>query len=371
MKKYLIVAVTLLLSVCLMSGCVISDYERAEALFNEGRIDSARLIYKQIVDNGGYKDSADKLLECTYMLANQFAEEENYVKAVGALYLCEGYKNSDELKTEYTLKELQNVRKGDTVYYGTYKYGENGSAPLSWTVLGINGYDILLLCDNVVEIMDFGEGRFDYEWESSIPRQWLNNEFYNLAFSSYEKKLIQKMITSDETSDMVFLLSAEEVDYFLLSNNRVNENRGASTAWWTRSYASGGWNSLVMSGGALLVWGTSPNLSEKYVLSFYEVGVRPVICINIDESTHVDAQNMSRFGIDSNKDLYISGGEWESNHPSSSGSSGSTSKKCIVCNGTGHVRYYYGSSDLEAILSGHDPYTIGECTSCNGTGKDR
>jgi len=42
---------------------------------------------------------------------------------------------------------------------------------------------------------------------------------------------------------------------------------------------------------------------------------------------------------------------------------------CPFCNGTGSVRYYYGSSNLEAILSDHDPYTVGECTSCEGKGK--
>lgn len=44
-------------------------------------------------------------------------------------------------------------------------------------------------------------------------------------------------------------------------------------------------------------------------------------------------------------------------------------EKCIVCNGTGYVRYYYGESDLEAYLTGHDPYTVGECTSCDGEGE--
>lgn len=53
-----------------------------------------------------------------------------------------------------------------------------------------------------------------------------------------------------------------------------------------------------------------------------------------------------------------------SNNNNSSGT-----KKCINCNGTGTVKYYYGSSDLEAILSGHDPYTFGPCGMCNGTGK--
>lgn len=43
--------------------------------------------------------------------------------------------------------------------------------------------------------------------------------------------------------------------------------------------------------------------------------------------------------------------------------------KCINCNGTGVAKFYYGSSDLEAILSGHDPYTYGDCPLCRGTGK--
>lgn len=53
----------------------------------------------------------------------------------------------------------------------------------------------------------------------------------------------------------------------------------------------------------------------------------------------------------------------------SSSSSIDLGEKCYVCNGTGVVRYNYGSSDLEAILSGHDPYTYGQCSSCGGTGR--
>ena len=45
--------------------------------------------------------------------------------------------------------------------------------------------------------------------------------------------------------------------------------------------------------------------------------------------------------------------------------------ECISCNGTGLVKYYYGGSDLEAVLSGHDPYTVKKCTICNETGKKK
>lgn len=53
----------------------------------------------------------------------------------------------------------------------------------------------------------------------------------------------------------------------------------------------------------------------------------------------------------------------------SSVSSVTTQKvKCSNCGGTGIVKYYYGSSAVEAYLSGHNDYEWGTCGSCNGTG---
>ncbi len=44
-------------------------------------------------------------------------------------------------------------------------------------------------------------------------------------------------------------------------------------------------------------------------------------------------------------------------------------KKCEVCNGTGLVKFMHCESDLEAILSGYEPYTIQKCYKCDGEGK--
>ena len=54
---------------------------------------------------------------------------------------------------------------------------------------------------------------------------------------------------------------------------------------------------------------------------------------------------------------------------SSTNSSNKNKNKCIVCNGTGYVKYNYGDSDLQAYLDGYDHYTVGKCTSCNGSGR--
>ena len=51
------------------------------------------------------------------------------------------------------------------------------------------------------------------------------------------------------------------------------------------------------------------------------------------------------------------------------GGGSSSSGVCPNCGGTGYVRFYYGDSDLEAILSGHDPYELGVCPMCHGKGR--
>ena len=74
------------------------------------------------------------------------------------------------------------------------------------------------------------------------------------------------------------------------------------------------------------------------------------------------------FGIRKNGEVVFSkstGLEKEYN----SGGSGDGSGKCEWCNGTGAVKYYYGDSDLQAALEGHDASWYGVCGSCGGDGK--
>lgn len=183
------------------------------------------------------------------------------------------------------------------------------------------------------------------------------------------------MITSDNTEDMVFLLSAEEARGFFSSDDsrvayateyvrkmsfHVYEGKGR---WWTRSI------STASDGKGVVIVQTDGNVrSAGCIPDANDVFVRPVVALNISGNTIPDAQNMSIFGYDSNHDLDNEPDEWSNENYGSS--SGSSSGKCIVCNGTGYVKFYYGNSDLEAWLSGHDPYTFVVCSSCGGTGKD-
>lgn len=94
---------------------------------------------------------------------------------------------------------------------------ENGLELLSWIVLDSYGDNLLLLSEYIIEAKEFYW--WSYYWEDSDIREWLNDDFLNKSFSDDEKSMIQKMITSDKTEDIVFLLSAEEARGFFSSDS--------------------------------------------------------------------------------------------------------------------------------------------------------
>jgi len=334
---------------------------------------------------GEFKDAPERTVEVGYILANQFAANENYGEAVKLFASFGDYKNSIALKTECVSRLLNNASVGDIVYFGTYEQdgnAENGAEPISWIVLGKTDDHCLLLSEYIIEKMRYGEREYSHFWKTSSARAWLNDEFCQGAFSADENNMIQNMITSDETEDRLFLLSAEEARGLFPSDDQriafITEYMDSQDfegiygyegqgAWWTRSVstASNGKGVVIVTvGGSVRSTGCAPNVPNQY--SSQDVGMRPALCISLSGETTAEAQNMSLFGVDSNRDLDNEPNKWRGG---SSGGYSNSGGKCAICNGTGYVRYYYGSSDLEAWLSGHDAYTVGQCTSCGGTGK--
>lgn len=84
-----------------------------------------------------------------------------------------------------------------------------------------------------------------------------------------------------------------------------------------------------------------------------------MICLSLSGKTTDEALNLELFGYPSDMDLFDT--ELESEGSSLEG-------KCPACNGSGTIRYNYGSSDLEAWLTGHDAYTLDTCPMCHGRG---
>ncbi|MBQ4562724.1 MAG: hypothetical protein IJA55_10395 [Clostridia bacterium] len=154
--------------------------------------------------------------------------------------------SKDEPVYDYEPMVYYNV--GDTVTFGEYEQNNrtnDGAEPIEWTVLEKRGDAYLLLSRYGLDCRSYNNVSDYVTWESCSLRSWLNNSFYNTAFSSSEKSKICEYRGYD-SSDMVFCLSGYEVEKYLPDaySRRADatpyaEAKGAYTSngfcgWWLR-----------------------------------------------------------------------------------------------------------------------------------------
>lgn len=153
---------------------------------------------------------------------------------------------------------------GNSVEFGSYPQTADGndSTPIEWLVLENDGQTALLISRYALDCQLYNTGEEDTTWEQCALRGWLNNEFYNRAFSAEERKRIGKShVSADEnpsystdpgnaTEDNVFLLSVVEArtyfgsdearmcaatDYAIQQSAYGSERHktdGRGTCWW-------------------------------------------------------------------------------------------------------------------------------------------
>ena len=141
---------------------------------------------------------------------------------------------------------------GDIIILGTYEQDNdltNGPEPIEWQYIGDRDGHKLLLSKYVLEGKAYQDGGGDITWENCTLRKWLNNDFYNTAFSVEDKKKIEtahnenpnsyelyEYLNTDSktygaeggntTEDKVFLLSWTEARDYL---DGKRENAGVGT----------------------------------------------------------------------------------------------------------------------------------------------
>lgn len=153
---------------------------------------------------------------------------------------------------------------GDAVFFGSYEQDnntENGEETIEWIVLDAKGENVLLLSKYGLDAQAYNSSDEAVTWESSSLRQWLNDTFYNAAFSEAQKEVIIPVINvnldnerwgtsgGNDTKDTVFLLSIEEAETYFSDRNETfwtqatpyAVEQGAFVAdngdspWWLRS----------------------------------------------------------------------------------------------------------------------------------------
>ena len=109
----------------------------------------------------------------------------------------------------------------DCIYFGNYWQNDtNGDGvadqndekePIKWRVLSVDGNDAFLLSDMALDTKPYNEEKKFATWENCTLRAWLNDSFYNIAFTDKEKSVVTETkatnISGDSMLDKVSILS--------------------------------------------------------------------------------------------------------------------------------------------------------------------
>lgn len=237
----------------------------------------------------------------------------------------------------------------DCAYFGKYwqdDTNKDGVADendektrLKWRVLSVNGDDVYLLADKIIESKPYGakgwndkngNGKVEDDelgtWKDCYLRTWLNETFYNEAFTSEEQKAVIETENENEgeekksslpcpageaTVDKVFLPSKSEMEkpeygmaeefigaakrvtectaYALNTHNKAIEEEWDKIEiyrWWLR--APRGYR--VFSKGDM---GWSAYGESIYVPTDFYSGVRPVLHIKLSDPNWKKAEKIS------------------------------------------------------------------------------
>ena len=123
--------------------------------------------------------------------------------------------------------------KAETIEFGFYwQKNRTDKTPLEWIVLDETEDTYLLITKYSIDASIFAHNNDYTTWENSLVRGFLNNYFYNNAFSKEEKEqIILTTVAADKnpqhkninqgknTQDYVFLLSILEAEKYFNSNN--------------------------------------------------------------------------------------------------------------------------------------------------------
>ena len=125
---------------------------------------------------------------------------------------------------------LKGAQVGDCIFFGSYEQDNDltdGAEAIGWYVLEKTSDSLLLMSCYVLDCVQFNNADAFATWDQSTILRWLNDTFYNTAFSGAEKMLVcpseigvdhNPYFDTDpgeKTTEKVFLLSISETTKYL------------------------------------------------------------------------------------------------------------------------------------------------------------
>lgn len=174
------------------------------------------------------------------------------------------------------------ISVGDIIVVGSYKE-EN----VEWIVLSIEEDKMLVVSKYVLDSYLF-DTKGTTNWNKSKLHDWINDDFYNEAFSDEDKARIVATDFGDGYTDYLSLLSAEETNTLFESNE---DRQGIPTAYvitssmipyshdghchyWLRDVSADGKNAYLMG------WQGVVEDQTQALSSWY--GIRPIMWIKLE-----------------------------------------------------------------------------------------
>ena len=244
-------------------------YAAAASLMASEKYEEAIAAFKAL---SGYRDSDAQITECSYLRAEELRENGQYLEACRIYLTIKGYRDVDEIiEKDGNIANAAIQLKfmvGNYVTFGSYPQTQNGNdkTSIEWLVLENDGETALLISRYALDCKPYNKKWENTTWETCTLRGWLNNEFFNKAFSAEEKQsILQSDISADKnpkrstkpgnaTKDKVFLLSIVEVNKYFKSDDArkcaptdyaIQQGADASNSykvegrkacwWWLRS----------------------------------------------------------------------------------------------------------------------------------------
>ena len=205
-----------------------------------------------------------------YNDAVKLYEEGKYDEAYNEFNKRLNYKDSiDRAKTSLSKKQINcinnlEIKVGDLIKLGSYEQDsniENGAEEIEWDVIDVQGDKALLISKYGLVGKSYNDKYESINWGDCSLRKWLNNDFYEEAFSDEVKKIIVDSEVRTEknpesnaeaeniTNDKLFLLNILEAKkYFKSDEDRACKatayaiKKGLSVSdsndncwWWLRS----------------------------------------------------------------------------------------------------------------------------------------
>lgn len=239
-----------------------------------------------------------------YSSAVKNVEKKNYEEAYLTFKSLRMFKDSKSQASTLLKEHPEVAQVGDIITFGNYEQDNktaNGKEEIEWKVLekDENG-KMFLISRYALDCRHYHSSVEQVTWETSDIRSWLNNDFYNTAFTKSERAKIKTTTLENrdnadyntdggnDTKDKVFLLSIDEAKAYLPSTvervciaTKYAESQGSqlesltrSCRWWLRSPGSTLYNaSFVKVDGFILQLGTPVSVEKR--------SVRPAMWVEI------------------------------------------------------------------------------------------